>query len=121
VPPIVGILPPGIQPQWLWYGVRSVVIWDRPRGGLSDLACNQGQCPPYLFLFLTPGSSVSVDRVTGWVGVTGHRDDPAAATCHYVYPPGWTEPPLPDQDARDLCRSAFVLTSIKASSEPPST
>jgi len=121
VPPIFGVLPPAIQPQWLWFGVTSVVIWDRPRGSLSDLACSQGQCPPYLFLNIAPGSSVSVDRVTGWVVVTGHRDDPVADTCHYVYPPGWTEAPFPDQEARDLCRTAFVLISIKASNEPAST
>src|SRR5689334_19861510 len=32
--------PPGIQPQWLWL-VSGSALWDRPRGGLTDLECSE--------------------------------------------------------------------------------
>jgi hypothetical protein len=118
-PPIFGVLPPAIHPMWLWWGVISVVVWDRPRGGLSDLACSQGECPPWMVLHLPPDSTVSLDHVSGWVVVGGHRDDPLAEKCHYSYPPGSTESPLPDSDARAVCRESFVVTSVKPTSPPP--
>lgn len=115
-PPIFGVLPPGIQPQWLWTIGGPFVVWDHSRGPLSDLECSEGKCPPFLMLHVAPGVRLS-DRV-GWVLLTGHLNDPAAASCHYVYPSDWSESPLPDSQAVALCVAAFVITGISPASPP---
>ena len=118
-PPIFGVLPPAIAPRWLWsWATTEFVVWDHSRGSESDLACSQGQCPPYFFLYSAPGTSIDLTGWKGWVRLSGHLNDPAAETCHYVYPPGWTETPFPDGDARAQCRSAFVVTAIATTSVP---
>jgi hypothetical protein len=115
-PPIFGVLPPGIAPRWLWWvATTEFVVWDHSRGSLSDLACSQGQCPPYLLLHTAPGTAINLAGWKNGVRLLGHFNDPAAETCHYVYPPDWTESPQPDSQARAFCRSAFVVTAIAAS------
>lgn len=115
-PPIFGVLPPGIAPQWLWTIGGSFVVWDHSRGPLSDLECSEGKCPPFLMLHVVPGVRLS-DRA-GWVLLTGHLNDPAAASCHYVYPSDWSESPLPDSQAVAQCAAAFVITAISPASPP---
>jgi hypothetical protein len=60
--------------------------------------------------------SVVVDRLWSagtWVELTGHFDDPAAATCHYEPAieelPSWSG----QQSFIDRCRQTFVVTDVK--------
>ena len=115
-PPIFDGGLPAIEPRWLWWSGQPIVVWDHSRGTLSDLECSQGKCPPYLLLYVQPGSRVAA--VEGWVLVTGHVNDPAAATCHYVYPPDWTDSPQPDAQAVSQCNASFVITGITPTSAP---
>jgi hypothetical protein len=45
--------------------------------------------------------------------VTGHLDDPAAATCRYVYPDDWAAERADDAEAIATCRASFVLVSLR--------
>ena len=51
-----------------------------------------------------------------WVEVSGHFDDPAAASCHATWgDPEWTPTPA---EIIESCRNRFVLTSIEAVDSP---
>jgi hypothetical protein len=118
-PPIFGVLPPGIQPKWLWWGVIVSVLWDHPRDGLTDLECSQGNCPAYAVMHVPPGSNLTLGRNGRWVLVRGHRSDPLAEKCRYAYPPDWgNQDRAPDEQARQTCRESFVMTSIVPATPP---
>ena len=51
-------------------------------------------------------------RDSGRWSVSGHFDDPAAATCHAPVPASG-DTVLPDEYGVHLCRKTFVLTSLK--------
>jgi hypothetical protein len=52
-----------------------------------------------------------------WLRVTGHFDDPAAATCERVFPEGWGAPEPPDIQHR-RCSQVFVITGVEERSAP---
>lgn len=109
----IGFLPPGIKPSWLWVPGSSDVpaLW-QTRWAASDGGCEGSDCGVML-LHVDPSSDVVLDGAPRWVIVTGHRDDPKATRCHYVYPEDWPGEPLDDATAVATCRQSFVLTSIR--------
>ena len=72
-----------------------------------------------MFFLVDPTSGIVVSGPARWVVATGHRMDPAAETCHWVYPPD--TPPAErydDADAVALCQEHFVLESIETTTAP---
>jgi hypothetical protein len=122
-PPILGAEPPTIEPSWL-YAFSPSVLWQKPpRFDQSDSgqSCTVDDCH-FFFVQIEPGSGLTFAATGRWVVISGHRQDPAAETCRWVYPPDWGTANLrPDVEARQQCRSAFVLTSITAAAAPPAT
>ena len=64
---------------------------------------------------LRPG--VRFSRVNTWATVTGHFDDPAAATCRFIAYEASTEP-VPKARAISHCRSEFAITAIVRTTAP---
>jgi hypothetical protein len=64
---------------------------------------------------LRPG--VRFSRVNTWATVTGHFDDPAAATCRFIAYDASTKP-VPKARAISHCRSEFVITAIVRATRP---
>lgn len=67
---------------------------------------------------LAPDLAVDPTWTNAWVEVTGHFDDPAAATCH-IEPtidmiPWWSG----QQSTISQCRQTFVVTAVKVVSTP---
>jgi hypothetical protein len=67
---------------------------------------------------LAPDLTLDPAWTDAWVEVTGHFDDPAAATCH-IEPtidmlPWWSG----QQSVIDQCRQTFVVTAVKVVSAP---
>jgi hypothetical protein len=92
--------------------------WFRTTGSLfvattSDVPQGHG---PFTALAVPPGlGELQAKHVGHWVVVSGHFDDPAAATC---VASGDSPPPAPD--VVTICRSTFVVESVTRT-EPPST
>lgn len=102
----------GLAPVWLadWAGLPSV-LWLRPRpttGCISATDCI------WMFVFAPePGAlPLAPDR---WVTVTGHFDDPAAPTCHWVGPEGSK---ITASQAATTCREHFVVTAVTDAPAP---
>ena len=107
---------PRVEPAWLgdmlaiwrvlWLKPMPTDPTGSPLGCVEDTDC--------LWLHLTsPNASalpLSPDR---WVTITGHFDDPAAATCHWIGPEQGYSTPLTKAEAVALCRSHFVVTAIE--------
>ena len=113
-PPAIGFEPPGVAPGWLYYTNEplTTLYEGRPIGEFQECQMDGRACASF-FLHVDPASGVALKTLPRWVIVTGHVDDPAAATCHYTYPEGWTEPHLDDQLAIALCRAQFVVVSVR--------
>jgi hypothetical protein len=63
---------------------------------------------------VAPGSTLDVGDPGRWVIAIGHLDDPAAETCHWVWPDDWeVDPTYDDADAVAICRRAFVLEALE--------
>ena len=109
----VGGLSNGVDPAWLgdWGGLETV-LWIKPRpaaGCITDTDC--------IWLYLHaphPASlALSPDR---WVTLTGHFDDPVAATCRAT---GTGSDAVPSDALAILtCREHFVVTRIKTVAPP---
>jgi hypothetical protein len=62
---------------------------------------------------VSPTLHIEPSWTGAWLDITGHFDDPEAATCHYE--PGnddllyWSGP----QTTIDQCRQTFVVTDVK--------
>lgn len=70
-----------------------------------------------IFVHITPGSGLTFRERGRWVIVTGHVNDAASSTCHFVYPDASAET-YPDTDAQARCAGQFVMTSIRPSPAP---
>jgi hypothetical protein len=119
-PSIVGQEPPSIVPDWLW-SFSASMIWQKPPGfgqSANGQTCTVDDCHSF-FVQIKPDSGLRFDARGRWVKLIGHRQDPAAESCHFVYPPdfGAGERP-PDLFARQQCRAAFVLTSVSVAAAP---
>jgi len=118
-PADVGFEGPEVQPNWLIYpqdAARSA-LWDGKRN--STGGCGASVVCEWAFVHVAPGSSITFNGRNRWVKVTGHLNDPAAATCHYVYGPDPSQTELlPDSDAQHWCASSFVLEKVEITSPP---
>jgi hypothetical protein len=114
-PPTYGLLPPGIAPAWLFFQVHSE-LWNAP---IEDpaTACGSNDCQ-VLFVHVPPSSPFPFTATHRWVVISGHREDPAAESCQWIYPVDWTDVKLSDEAAREQCRQAFVVTSVFPASAP---
>ena len=118
-PPAMGWEGPGIEPGWLVYPAASPIsgFWSAIPVG-QDHICPEEGCG-WMFIHIDPRSGLSLGTKPRWVIVTGHISDPAADTCHYVYPADSNDIKPSDLGARRDCRSGFVLTSIRDTVAPP--
>jgi hypothetical protein len=112
-PPPIGYGPPGIAPLWL-FGPNDGLstIWGAPPTG-PDMQCADDRGCALFFVQFNPASGLSIEGPRRWLILTGHRQDPAAETCHYVYPEGWTGERYDDAEAVAKCREGFVLVSFR--------
>ena len=62
---------------------------------------------------IDPAHPLAIPPVGTHVELTGHFDDPAAATCRMVPLPGAIGPVVPQARTVALCRQAFVATAIR--------
>jgi hypothetical protein len=109
--PDMGFEAPLVEPTWIYYPTANRAIWSEERG--PDQTClGAAAACTWFFAHADPAAGLDLDRKPGWVILTGHLDDPAARTCHFVYTEDWTEPPLDNADAVATCRSRFVIVSF---------
>jgi hypothetical protein len=86
------------EPEWLAYACW--VISDQAGGGFG--------------LHATPEGGITFPDELARARLTGHLDDPAAATCRYLYDPAvetWQVPGPAEQVL--LCREAFVVDEME--------
>jgi hypothetical protein len=108
--------PGALEPAWLACGGQQVELFALQTGALPDvlLAAKVPNRGPSMWATVHPDSGLDLHRgLDGAVTVTGHFDDPAAATCRHT---AWAEslgpaPPLAEVIAG--CRSRFVITQIE--------
>ncbi len=108
-PPAIGFGPPGIEPAWLnWFGGLSFIYETGPDG-----ICGTGDgCAGFVWS-INPASGLELTGPPRWVIVKGHLDDPAAATCRYVYPEDWVGERADDAGAVATCRERFVIVDFR--------
>lgn len=113
-PPAIGFAPPGIAPGWIYNPTDDLsTLWDAQPIG-PDKTCEvDGRGCAWMFVHVDPASGPVFEPRPRWVIATGHVEDAIAETCRYVYPDDWTGLRLDDQSAVALCRSQFVLVSIR--------
>ena len=70
----------GVEPAWLGEPMTDVALWTEPRGAATCQA--DGACH-FAFLHSPPGSDPWTLPLDRWVRLTGHFDDPLAATCRW--------------------------------------
>jgi len=104
----------GVEPAWLGEPMTDVVQWTEPRGAATCQA--DGACH-FAFLHFPPDADPWTLPLDRWVRLTGHFDDPLAATCRWN---GTNDPKTPEQ-AVELCREAFVVSAIEDTPDPSSS
>jgi hypothetical protein len=101
-----------IEPLWLVSQAHWLSVTD-------DVDPESGPVGPFFAVAVPPAMESRFTRFAGqWVRVSGHFHDAAAQTC--VVTEGTPEPglvPSPEQ-AIEICRTSFVLTSVRAASLP---
>jgi hypothetical protein len=113
-PPDTGVEPPFVDPAWLAYSTPMMTsLWEIPPVGPNHFCPNQNGACPWFFLHIDPASGLTLDFPPRWLIVTGHTQDPAAETCHFVYGEEWTEPRLDDALAVESCRTKLVIVSFR--------
>lgn len=106
---------PYTEPSWLDIPDGSRFFWSADP--VDPDRCAAEACPG-IFVHQDPASPVRLGKAGRWVEITGHREDPAAETCRYEPPGGPDDPVESALVARRLCRSAFVIESIRAAEAP---
>lgn len=115
----VGFEGPGVEPAWLIYptAATSSALWDWKPDAAGR--CFGGDGCDWDFVHVAPGSPITFNGRGHWVRVTAHLNDPAATTCHYVYPSGSTQTEhLPDSDAQHWCAGSIVLEKVEVIAAP---
>jgi len=130
----VDCVPIQVDPAWLWCPPAAFLAPPGTAGswpGLDAVAWTHRSAPPddtlmiafiggpTLDVYAAPGSGVDQAKfVRGAIMiVTGHFDDPAAASCRVVA--AQLEPDLRAPTAAEIvlwCREAFVVTSVRSGS-----
>lgn len=106
---------PGIEPPWLGDMLAiGRVLWLKPM--VTDGCYVDTDC---LWMYLTsPNASTLPLTPDRWVTITGHFDDPVAATCYWTGLQGVYSVPLTKAEAVAVCRSHFVVTTIVDAAPP---
>jgi hypothetical protein len=113
-PPDTGFEAPFVEPGWLDLPAPNLpALWTSPPVEPDHLCAPDALPCNWFFLHIDPASGVTLDFPPRWLLVTGHIDDPAAATCHFVYPADWADERLGDEIAVAGCRERFVLDSYR--------
>lgn len=116
--PALGWEAPGVEPGWMIYPTSPIAVWQAKP---VDYGCGSTPECPWIFVHFAPHSTLSLGTKGRWVKLTGHFNDPAAATCHYVYPSDWPATDhLPDSDAQHWCAGGFVVEQIETTAAPAS-
>lgn len=114
-PPGVGFEGPPIEPSWLAYPAPGLPALWTGKPIEPDHICSAPPIPcAWFFLSLDPKSGLDLDIPPREIIVTGHREDPAAATCHFVFPADWTDERPDDSAAVGTCRASFIVTAFRA-------
>jgi hypothetical protein len=107
--------PGALEPVWLGCGGQQVELYPLDQTGelpeflLVARSRNNGQA---LFGVIHPEYDIDLHRgLDAPITVTGHFDDPAAATCRYTDWPGGDQPD--PAETIEGCRSRFVITSLE--------
>jgi hypothetical protein len=108
--------PGALEPDWLGCGGQQVELYPLDQAGelpeflLVARSPNRG---PALYGVIHPDYDIDLHRgLDAPVTVTGHFDDPAAATCRYTaWPEGEAHSDQPE--AIEGCRSRFVITRLE--------
>lgn len=116
LPPSIGFEPPSIEPGWVYYPAPDApTIWEAKPAGRDNCEVDGEQCA-WFFPHINPASGLTLDGPPRWLILTGHYLDPAAETCHWVYPDDWPDAPSDTPESRAaavaLCRQGFVLDSF---------
>lgn len=114
LPPALGWEGPAVEPGWVYYPARNMsFIWGgRPIG--PEQACElDGHSCGGFFPHVDPASGVELEGPPRWLLITGHFQDPAAETCHYVYPDDHDDQRADDRYAVEACRGSFVLVEVR--------
>lgn len=109
-PPGIGFGPTWIEPKWLFFPVFEWALWTLPPGDGQD--CGGKEPCNSMFVFVNPDSGVTFAGPPRWVIVTGHVNDPAAATCHYASDPPQEFTEADNASARESCAGRFVVTRV---------
>ncbi|MEO8468679.1 MAG: hypothetical protein ABI573_03310 [Chloroflexota bacterium] len=101
----IGGISSGIVPAWLGDWDQEPVLWLKPHP--AD-GCNLEDDCVWIFVHVQPGSGLTLGPPERWVELTGHLDDPVAATCDWT---GVGEP-IATEAVVPICRARFVATSV---------
>ena len=111
----IGGIANGITPTWLgeWSGLPVVL---HANVNPADTCGDDVDCS-WAFLF-APKPALLPLTPARWVRLTGHFDDPVAATCRAT--PGYEGQDGPETDAQAIatCRGHFVVTKIQTVPPP---
>jgi hypothetical protein len=126
--PTVDCVPVQVEPAWLWCppaaflavpGVAGLrpktdpLTWASRSALTADMFLLAAAGAPMLEVHVAPSSALDQTQLVpgAIVLVSGHFDDPAAATCRVVaVQPGWRSPT--PAEVVLACREAFVATSV---------
>lgn len=112
-PPGMGFEGPLIKPEWVAYPAAGLPTLWTGRPVEPDHVCPAAGLPcAWFFLHLNPASGLDLDISPREITVTGHLDDPAAATCHYTYDDNWEGDRPDDANAVAECRTKFIVVSF---------
>lgn len=113
--PPLGFEGPLVEPVWLPYPPSGQVwaLWSVPPVGEDNLCPDARPDCAWLALHIDPSSDVVFGTTARWVRVTGHVDDPAAMTCHWVFNEDYPDDGRPDSDAIEWCRNSFIVDTIR--------
>lgn len=75
-------------------------------------------CEPNLMVHVNPASTLHFESDGVYVVITGHRQDPAANTCHTIFEDAPAAPAEQPGESKSSCVDKFVLTSVRAAPPP---
>jgi hypothetical protein len=114
--PPLGFEGPLVKPVWLPYPPSGQLwaLWSVKPVDRDNLHCPDWapDCR-WLALHLDPSSDVVFGTEPRWVHVTGHVDDPAAVTCHWVFDENYPDDGRPASEAIEWCRRSFIVDTIR--------
>ena len=94
---------PALFPQWLLDCVLPPWLLSADPSGDQPLHALRA-----------PNAAGALEGVARWVRVTGHFDDPAAATCNDGISTGFVDASIPTVALVRMCRTQFVVTRMQS-------